>query len=84
LDWGSDTLVKQVKVTWPDGKIQVLNNVGANQVLTIDKNKLNPFAEVVNNPKEYLLKDITYSLQLNYSHTERDYIDDNIQITIVI
>ena len=32
---GGDTVVSELTVTWPSGKVQTLKNVGADQVLAV-------------------------------------------------
>jgi enediyne biosynthesis protein E4 len=76
---GSDSLVNELTVTWPDGTMQTLQNVKANQVLTVIKQKkmlqkINDTAAV-----KYLFTDVTNSTGINFMHSEKDYIDFNVQ-----
>lgn len=76
---GVDSIVKEIKITWPDGKEQTLSNVKANQVLTITKaedTKIKTNRALKNNS---LLYDITSSSGILYQHNERDYIDFSVQ-----
>nr|WP_229220133.1 VCBS repeat-containing protein [Dyadobacter beijingensis] len=76
---GKDQLVKEVKVTWPGGKVQVLNNIKVNQVLTIhEKNAVDMPAPIVT-PPNTLFTDITDQLNVPYRHEETDIIDFNVQ-----
>ena len=78
---GKNNLVEEVKVTWQSGKVQVLKNVKANQVLVLDeKNAVDKSTLPSTNETQFtLFKDITDSLQIGFVHDERDAIDYNIQ-----
>ncbi len=76
---GKDSLVKNIKVTWPDGKIQSISNVKANQVITIEKSSNLFAAGVDSNTAQPWLRDITETSGVSYLHPERDYIDFGVQ-----
>jgi len=76
---GKDSVVKNIKVTWPDGKIQSLNDIKANQILTIEKANNLSFASASNNNAQPLLRDVTSTFGISYLHPERDYIDFSVQ-----
>jgi hypothetical protein len=76
---GQDTIVKKIKVTWPDGRIQWLNGIKSNQVITIERAPDLSLAEVENKNSQSLLRDITKSAGISYSHQDRDYIDFSVQ-----
>lgn len=76
---GKSNKINEVKIIWQSGKTQILKDVAANQVLTVyEKNAtlLN-----VSQPlkRTTLFADITDSLNIDYVHTEKDFIDFNIQ-----
>ncbi|MFN8357852.1 MAG: VCBS repeat-containing protein [Spirosomataceae bacterium] len=76
---GSAKTVDEVIVRWPNGKAQTLRNVPANQVLTVDvKNATEPYSWEQAKPKS-LFSDVSDSLGINYTHTDFDFIDFNIQ-----
>jgi hypothetical protein len=77
---GQATQVDEVKVTWPNGLVQVLANVPADQVLTVDIRQAKP-APLPAPPKTPtpLLTDLTDSLGLGIIHEELDAIDFNVQ-----
>jgi hypothetical protein len=79
---GQDTVVAQVEVIWPDQKISVLENVAADQLLTIDYQEAGPAMPKVERPKNTLVKERTKTSGINYVHTESDFIDYNIQRNI--
>jgi enediyne biosynthesis protein E4 len=76
---GSDTLVKTIKITWPDGKVQTVNDVKSNQVVTIQRSSNLIIAENESNNTEPFLQDITSIAGLSFIHSEKDYIDFSIQ-----
>jgi hypothetical protein len=73
---GKANKVDELIVTWPGGAVEVLKNVKANQMITLDqsKAKLPKSTPIAITP---LLKEITKdpALGLNYVHTENDYDD---------
>lgn len=75
---GKNTSVKQLRVIWPGGKMQVIENVKANQKLAVDiKNATNAVALPVHTSP--VLTEVTDSLNVTYIHKEPDYIDFNVQ-----
>jgi hypothetical protein len=70
--------VDRVKITWPGGKVQVLKNVSANQVIRVFEKEASdqmvPETEI-----KPLFEDISSSLSLKYRHEEQDVIDFNTQ-----
>ncbi len=77
---GKDTLIKTIKVTWPDAKTQTLTNIKTNQVLTITKSKslTSNIAESRANTSPFL-EDVTSASGISYIHQDRDYIDFSVQ-----
>ena len=76
---GADSIINEIKVTWPDGKEQVLNNIKTNQVITITKQKDLPAKKNKNDINPLLFNDVTTETGIKYIHSEKDYIDFNIQ-----
>ncbi len=77
---GKMTQVKVLQVTWPSGKSQILNNVKANQVITLDiaqAKQTNKAGDTI--ARQGLLTEITDSLNITYTHQEPDFIDFNSQ-----
>ena len=76
LHFGLGTLdkVNKIEVVWPDGVTQVLNEVKANQVLTIDKSKANNVA-IEKQPLVASFKDVSKSLSPLFIHKENEYDD---------
>ena len=74
--------VDSVQVVWPDGSLQTLINVKADQRLVIDKDATDSAvsileaATVSRNP---LFKDFTDSIMIDYRHKENVFVDFNSQ-----
>ncbi|GAB2523472.1 CRTAC1 family protein [Spirosoma aerophilum] len=81
---GKNKTIKNLKVNWPGGRVQILPNVNADQTLTLKATEAKPGEanEIVAAPAR-LLKDITADLGLTYKHEENDIIDFNAQKTLL-
>ena len=76
---GTDSIVDEIRIEWPDGERQSLQNIKANQSITIIKSNIyqhTHWASIVAEPVFY---DITGNHGLYFEHADRDYIDFNIQ-----
>jgi ASPIC and UnbV/FG-GAP-like repeat len=78
---GKKSSVDSVVIKWPNGKMQLLRNVQANQVLKANIKNANlnfSFARktIASNS---LFRDITDSVGIHFRQEQRDYIDFNIQ-----
>ena len=74
---GKVPAIDSVIIRWPGNKKQVLKNVKANQVLTVDIKNAN-IEDSWNNEafaNNVLFTDISNSAGIDYSHKEKDYID---------
>ncbi len=80
---GDATRVDSLKVSWPDGKIQVLRNIKADQTLTIKQRDARPSA---NTPAPAatasIFQETAAAHGILYRHREDDKIDFNIQKTL--
>jgi ASPIC and UnbV/FG-GAP-like repeat len=78
---GNRSIVDSVIIKWPNGKMQLLRNVKANQSLLVDiKNAdINYSFEKDSFASGSLFKDVTDSVGIHFIQEERDYIDFNIQ-----
>jgi enediyne biosynthesis protein E4 len=72
----AEQVVDSIRILWPDGKTQQINNPATNKIITVDY-KDAVFSSQQNMPvsQPALLAEIDSSLQLHYLHTEDDYID---------
>ncbi|HUX55926.1 MAG TPA: VCBS repeat-containing protein [Bacteroidales bacterium] len=71
---GSDKIVPEIQVIWPDGKDQVITNISANQVISMsysDANQVHNFSYT----KPSLFNDVTKSMKLNHKHEENKFND---------
>ncbi|MFC5539424.1 VCBS repeat-containing protein [Rhodocytophaga aerolata] len=75
---GSNPVVKKINIVWPGGKKQLLENIQANQTLTVDIKNASSSKEPVL-AAETILTEVTDSLHVTYVHQEPDYIDFNVQ-----
>lgn len=78
---GKTTLIDSVIIKWPGGRMQVLQNVKADQVLTVSAGNAGLHYTFDSNPvaAHTLFKEITDSAGIHYKQQERDYIDFNVQ-----
>ena len=77
---GKTKKVLQLKVIWQGGKTQIITDIKANQVITVEeKNAALPLPDVNLAKKNPLFADISEILNVNYKHEEEDYIDFNVQ-----
>ena len=81
---GATASVDSLVVEWPDGKIQVLKNVMANQVISVDytaASATRAYIRVANNTAK-LFKNETKAIGISYRHIEEDKVDYNLQRTL--
>ena len=71
---GQREVIDLLKVTWPDGRVSELNNIAADQLLTVDHRK----AELPSPSEEnrhMLFSDVTSAYGLNHKHIENEFDD---------
>ncbi len=73
--------VDSIKVIWPNGLVQLLGKTTANQTVVLDiKNAKNaPMATPILFASQSLFKEVTKVVGVNYTHTQTDFVDFNIQ-----
>lgn len=71
---GDNDKVIKIEVIWPDGVTQVLGEIKANQILSIDKTKANN-AAIEKNKVAAKFAEVTKSLSPAFVHKENDYDD---------
>jgi len=71
---GQHKTVKLLTVLWPDGKIQLLQNINVNQTININYSdaKIEKFQ---NDEHQKLFRDITESSNISYHHKENEFND---------
>ncbi|WP_341226871.1 VCBS repeat-containing protein [uncultured Arcticibacterium sp.] len=75
-----DRKVVSLKVFWPNGKMQLINNPELNQVLevnVVEASLSSDFSRV--DKTNIYFEDISDSLNISYTHFETDFIDFNLQ-----
>lgn len=79
---GSDDTVESVKVIWPDNKVSLLNDVDANQSLTVaySTSKAMPALDKSVKTKKTVVSN--KALQLTYKHKENDFNDYDLQLLL--
>jgi len=86
---GKVAVVDSVIVEWPEGDVELLRNVTANQVVTIQNKKDrknnpvdNPDFLSNSSPPNHLFTNAAGRSRIGYKHTETDVIDYNLQRTL--
>lgn len=82
---GKEKTIKNLKVTWPGGRVQIIPSVNADQTLVLKAANAQPGPSVTE-PKSVvnpLMTDVTSSLGITYRHEETDIIDFNLQKTLL-
>ena len=84
LGLGDVSVIKNLKVTWPGGRVQILPSVNADQTITVKAADAKPGETngSIQTPKT-LLTDVTAELGITYKHEETDIIDFNSQKTLL-
>ncbi len=67
--------IEELEVTWPDGTVQILQNVKANQVLTLDRKNATKKNSAIEKIYEGLFIEEANASGINYKHTENNFID---------
>jgi hypothetical protein len=75
------TTIDSVIIKWQNGKIQVLQNLAADQVIIADIADADPYVAIPADikAKNPLFTDVTDSLDIQYVQAETDFVDFNIQ-----
>lgn len=71
---GSDKLVPEIMVLWPDGQEQKVNNAKANQTLVLRYSESQK-VQASQQTGSLLFSDVTRSLKLNHKHEEDEFDD---------
>ncbi len=84
LGLGKIKTIKNLKVTWPGGRVQILPSVNADQTITLKATDAKPGETNETAPViKPLLQDVTAALGITYRHEETDIIDFNGQKTLL-
>jgi enediyne biosynthesis protein E4 len=71
---GSDTIVPEIDVLWPDGKVQSLYNCSVNKTLILSYQDAKQKPETQSSGT-FLFTDITKTIKLNHKHEEDNFND---------
>ncbi|KAA5549131.1 VCBS repeat-containing protein [Adhaeribacter rhizoryzae] len=76
---GNITQVDSLEVIWPDGKYQLLQNIKANQLLTLQHQDAD--AKPLTTPKspQTLFTEVSQALGIDYQHQDAEYVDFKVQ-----
>jgi hypothetical protein len=74
-------MIDSVIIKWPNGKMQLMQNVNADQLMNADIKNANSEYSFTTSQRDTtaLFTEITNDVNINYSQKERDYIDFNVQ-----
>ncbi len=78
---GQESKVKNLNIWWPDGKVQTLNDIAANQVLTLKHAEAVPEGNSTNNNAS-LFAEVTESTGIDHSHEETIFDDFQRQVLL--
>lgn len=80
----NENLVDELVIAWPDGKEQLLTNVAANQVLSINYSDANITQDnpAVNAGETLLFSDATATLGIDYQHKENVFNDFKYEVLL--
>lgn len=87
VDWvhfglGDAVQADTLQIIWPDGSVETLSNVKADQRLIVQQKNAKPSVQNLlpnTNALNPVFTNYTDSIQLNYKHTENSFVDFNIQ-----
>ncbi|MEO1435296.1 MAG: VCBS repeat-containing protein, partial [Bacteroidota bacterium] len=74
---GTHKIIDQLRIIWPDGKMQVLKAVPSNQVLLLKAQEANQTYQYPSKVDETLFTDQSESIQLAYRHKENKFVEFN-------
>ena len=72
---GTDIRVKKLEILWPDGKVNLFENVDANQTLTVKYSKAKAVSKKNKETKTLLSKISANNIGLTFSHKENEFDD---------
>ncbi|MCF6297297.1 MAG: VCBS repeat-containing protein [Flavobacteriaceae bacterium] len=77
---GEAKQIDKAKITWPDGKEQIIKQIKTNQIITVDyDNAVNPNSKINSSGAKPFLTSITNRSDLEFIHQENKYNDYLIQ-----
>ena len=78
---GRNLLVDSIFIEWPDGKIQYLYDIPANQPLVLSHWDAShqEYRDIFEDPGTQLFEEVSGYINVEYTHREREFVDFNIQ-----
>lgn len=76
---GKTSTIKEVMIEWPGGNRSILNNVKANETLTVDHKESKNSSRHREAPVSTVLNDVTTNSGLNFKHKENKFVDFKFQ-----
>lgn len=78
---GENNKIDKITITWPDGNVQIINDINANQVVTIDYDKQNNSNQT--DQVESIFKQIdSKKIGLDFIHVENEFDDFKAEILL--
>ena len=72
---GKDSVVQKLKINWPDGKVQVIENIAANTTHELSNNDAVTILESKISEESSALLSVTKDTLIQYQHVENEYND---------
>ena len=72
---GKATIIKKIKVLWPDDKVSIFADVAPNQILEVVQEKASDHTAANFTINKPLLKDVTAASGMDFRHVENSYVD---------
>ena len=72
---GKATTVDKLKIVWPDLRVQTINNIQADQTITLKNSNANEQLPAPQPPEKTVFEPLTENNPLKYIHKENRYID---------
>lgn len=79
---GKEDIVEELNILWFDGKVQVLQNIAANQVLEVDYGLAKEINQLEKEEKNTLFVDYTKPSGIDYLHIENPYNDFRYEVLL--
>jgi len=76
---GAVSKIDSIRIQWPNGKVQLLTGVMADQVLTIKQGAATPQPDRNRQKEQPLFSEVSAALNIQYRHIEEPYIDFKVQ-----
>ena len=73
---GNQTVIPKIKITWPNSKVQILENIKADQTITLHQKEATLSQNNVSKTdNHYFFTDVSKDSVFSFSHKENDFVD---------